>query len=89
MAITGNNLYSFGTALEEVLINGSIAEIVYDNNSLVLLHVPVANVGPVDITLVSNQRHSVHIVGAFEYKPAGVITSLVPSVGQYGTYGKY
>jgi len=88
VAITGNNLYSFDTALEEVFVDGSIAEVIYDNNSFVLLRVPVANVGPVNITLVSNTRHSLQIVETFEYKPAGIITSIMPSVGQYGTYGR-
>jgi len=89
VVITGKNLYSFGTALDKVFINESIAEVIYDNNSFVLLRAPVTNVGLVDITLVSNEGHTVQIVGAFKYKPAGKITSIVPSVGQYGTYGRF
>jgi len=88
VAVNGTNLYSFGTALEMVLVNNSIAEVIYDSNNYIVFHVPAANVGMVDIALISNRRHSVQIVGAFEYKPVGVIRNLVPSVGQYGTYGK-
>ena len=90
VALNGTNLYSYGTSLQQLRINGTTAKILSDNDSYIVFIIPCnfdSHVGPVDIQLISDNGDIIEIVEGFEYRPAGMITNITPAVGQRGTYG--
>ena len=90
VALNGTNLYGYGTSLQQLLINGSTATILSDNDSYVVFIVPCiynSCVGLVDVQLISDNGDIAEVVKGFEYRPAGMITNVTPMEGQRGTYG--
>jgi len=93
VALNGTNLFGYGTSLQELRVNGTIAtNIFFQNSTYIEFGAPMigsglAVVGLVDIVLTSNSGAIVELIGGFEYRQAGMVTSLVPAVGQLGTYG--
>lgn len=94
VALNGTNLYGYGTSLQQLLINGTMATILSNSSTNIVFAAPSINrgsnssvVGLVDIELTSDTGAIVESNGGFEYLPAGMITSLEPPVGQVGTYG--
>ena len=92
VALNGINLYGYGISLQQLHINGTTAEVLNDTDSYLVFVTPSndgSSVGPVDIQVISDNGDIVEMVGGFEYRPAGIITSITPPVGQRGTYGMY
>ena len=92
VALNGTNLYGYGTLLQQLHINGTTTEILSDNDSYIVFIIPCnfdSCVGPVDIQLISGNGDIVEMVEGFEYRPAGTITNIAPTLGQRGTYGTY
>ena len=94
VALNGTNLYGYGTSLQQLLINRTTAEIVFESNTSIVFSAPnISNSlgslveGLVDIELTSDSGAIVELSGGFEYQQAGMITSLEPAAGQIGTYG--
>ena len=90
VALNGTNLYGYGTSLQRLLINGSTATVLSDDDSNVVFIVPCnydSCVGLVDIQLISDNGDIAEMVKGFEYRQAGMITNVTPTEGQRGTYG--
>ena len=90
VALNGTNLYSYGTSLQQLYINGTAAKVLSDNDSYIVFVIPSnygSSVGLVDIQVISDNGDIAEMVNGFEYRPAGIITSIIPAVGQKGTYG--
>ena len=90
VALNGTNLYGYGISLHQLHINGTTAEVLNDTDSYIVFVTPSndgSSVGPVDIQVISDNGDIVEMVGGFEYRLAGMITSITPPVGQRGTYG--
>ena len=88
VSISGLHLLGGGTSLATVLLGGVPAFIMSANDTLVNVVVfgtSIAN-STGDIVLISNTNATIVSVGGWSYVPLGVVTSLSPSVGQYGTY---
>ena len=96
VALNGTNLFGYGMSLQQLLINGTMATLVSNNSTYIVFGAPdISNgsntpvMGLVDIELTSDSGAIVESVGGFEYRPAGMITSLTPPAGQLGTYGEW
>lgn len=93
VALNGTNLYGYGTSLQELRINNTIAsDIVSQNSTYIVFRAPSIGgdpmaVGLVNIRLISDTGAIVELTEGFEYLPAGRITSLAPAGGQLGTFG--
>ena len=90
VVLNGTNLYGYGISLLQLHINGTTAEVLNDTDSNIVFVTPGndgSSVGPVDIQVISDNGDIVEVIGGFEYRPAGMIASITPSVGQRGTYG--
>ena len=92
VALNGTNLFGYGTSLQQILINGTMATIVSNTSTAVVFTAPNISNGSsnivVDIELTSDSGAIVESIGGFQYLPAGMIITLVPAAGQLGTYGK-
>ena len=94
VTLNGTNLYGYGTALQRLLVNGTVATVFSVSNTSIVFGAPNISsgsssslVGLVNIELTSDTGAIVESIGQFEYLPAGMITSLEPAAGQVGTYG--
>ena len=89
ITLTGENLLGYGSGLGEARIGGLAANIVSDNDTLVVLDAPdIQGTGQVSIVLESVNGALVRLDDAFEYRERGVISNLDPPSGQNGTFGK-
>ena len=87
--LTGTNLLGYGTDLREALVGNASATVVSANDSVVVIDAPdIQSLGFVDIILESSNGALVSLNDGFEYRERGVITSLSPTSGQNGTFGK-
>ena len=92
VALNGTNLYGYGTSLQQLLINGTTATVLNNNDTYIVFVIPHnfdSRVGPVDIQLISDNGDITETAEGFEYRPAGMITNITPTVGQRGSYGTY
>ena len=87
--LTGTNLLGYGTDLRKALVGNASATVVSANDSVVVIDAPdIQSLGFVDIILESSNGALVSLNDGFEYRERGVITSLSPTSGQNGTFGK-
>ena len=91
VALNGTNLFGYGTSLQELLINGTMATVFSNTSTYILFGAPNVSNGSsvVDIELTSDSGAIVESTGGFVYLPGGMIVSLVPAAGQLGTYGRW
>ena len=92
VTLNGTNLFGYGTSLQQILINGTMATILSNTSTNVVFAAPNISNGfsnvVVDIELTSDSGAIVESIGGFQYLPAGMIMTLVPAAGQLGTYGR-
>ena len=81
VVLNGTNLFGYGTSLQELLINGTMATVFSNTSTYIVFGAPnISNgSGVVDIELTSDSGAIVESIGGFVYLPAGMIVSLVPA----------
>ena len=90
ITLSGTNLLGYGSGLREVLVGGSLAGVVSESNSVVVIDAPdIGNLGRVDIVMESENGALVELEDEFEYRERGVISGLDPAFGQNGTFGQF
>ena len=87
ISIEGENLLGGGTSLRSVVIAGIIQNtIINSSSSMVFVSVPNTNVSITgNVVLVSNTNAHVTRIDGWTHIQEGVINSISPSDGQYGT----
>ena len=85
--IAGENILGGGRSLQSVTLAGSAARILNQTSSEIYVEAPLGPNNRVtgDIVLVSDTNARVRRVDGWTYVQQGVVTSIVPSQGQYGT----
>ena len=90
VSITGENLLGYGETLKSVFIGNAKAAILNISNMEVVVEVPSVNeTGLVGVTLLASSGAVIEADGVFEVREPGLITSIMPSSGQWGTRGEW
>ena len=86
VTILGSGLLSGGSSITNVTLAGVAAQIVYGNaTEVVVLAGANAFAGQGSVVVVSNNGASVVLLDAWNYTVSASVSSITPSVGQYGT----
>ena len=84
--ITGQNLAGGGTRVQEAYLAGVQAIILFQNQTRVVVYAGESSIGLTgDVVLVSNTNAYVRRIGGWTYVAQGLVTSISPSMGQFGT----
>jgi len=84
VTIVGTNLQAYGSAVSTVTLAGQGAQIVSQNNSIIVVRAAAGTPGQGVIRLVANSGAEITSATPWQYIAVGVVLSVNPSSGQAG-----
>ena len=85
VTITGERLQASGLGVARVTLAGVEAELLTETDTTVTVEVNSGDAKTGDVVLTADTEATVTLAGGFTYATAGVVDTVSPSTGQFGT----
>ncbi|EGD78400.1 hypothetical protein PTSG_12890, partial [Salpingoeca rosetta] len=85
VTITGLRLRGHGVVVDRVLLGGAEAGVLSESDTAVVVRVPDASAGVVDVVIVADTGATTTSTGGFTFAERGVVATVSPTSGQHGT----